>query len=220
MAGALSLLGGLGALGNLNATNSRSQGESNSNSQSGGSSGSNGYSYGGTYGTGASASAFSHQMMMEANEFNAEQARLNREWQERMSNTAYQRAMKDLRKAGLNPILAYTSGASTPTGSYASSAMGNAYTDNYSESRNTSHSSEYSFSESHSRERSELTSNIANQLASITGATADLLSSIFGSMSDEEYNRLNKVTGGAKPKNSGEAVHQFVTQPFAKRIYN
>ena len=50
--------------------------------------------------------------------YNSAEALANRKWQEHMSNTSYQRAVEDMRKAGINPILAYANGgASTPGGS-------------------------------------------------------------------------------------------------------
>lgn len=52
----------------------------------------------------------------QTNKMNVRLARENREWQERMANTAHQREMADLKAAGINPMLRHMSGAQTPAG--------------------------------------------------------------------------------------------------------
>lgn len=66
--------------------------------------------------------AFGSRSQRKANAANAREARLNRQFQERMAKNAHQYETEDLKKAGLNRILSITGGgrgAATPAGAQA-----------------------------------------------------------------------------------------------------
>lgn len=65
--------------------------------------------------------AFSASEAEKTRAFNASEAQKARDFSERMSSSAYQRAMADMKAAGLNPALAFSQGgAATPSASVAS----------------------------------------------------------------------------------------------------
>lgn len=115
----------------------------------------------------AEQNALQRSLWRESADYNAKQAQLDRDFQAYMSNTAYQRAVKDLLAAGLNPILAVGNmGASTPVGAMGQMSSASAYRANVqaqheeygssaSGSWSRSRSKSGSQSESHSKSHSE-----------------------------------------------------------------
>lgn len=65
--------------------------------------------------------AFNASEAQKERDFSSSEAQKNRDWQQEMSNSAYSRAISDLKRNGVNPyaVLSGMSSASTPVGAVA-----------------------------------------------------------------------------------------------------
>lgn len=144
--------------------------------------------------------AWNESMWERQAEFNREEAQKNRDWQEQMANTAYQRAVKDMKAAGLNPVLAATQGiaggipsgaAATVSASNMSSAQGAQATGSLLQGLSASESS------------------YSGQMESLSG-TLGLISAVIGSVSSALGN-LGSL--GDLGEAMGKAIAQIFTNP-------
>ena len=132
----------------------------------------------------AEANASARDAWENAADYNARQAQAQRAWEEYMSNTQYQRAVKDMVAAGLNPILAASNGISGAfVGSGAAASIGAADTyqaQTFADQNSASHAEGYSREGSNGSSWENSESGLATGLSllgeSISGALSGLQS--------------------------------------------
>lgn len=212
----LGLNAGLGNLSGMQSQSQAQQGSINSASSSN-YSGSQGWSNtAGLQATGMSAASAekANQMQMamtrEAMEFNAREAQIQRDWQEKMANTVYTRSVKNMIEAGINPILAASAGlsaASVGSGMSAnisapSAFMGQTFPEQNSASSSNAYGSSTQSGSSWGSEWSNSESGLATGIQQLANLTQDALNAVNSSKTLE--NLMNKYTPYIKT--AGEKV--------------
>ena len=159
------------------------------------------------------AAAFNEAMWQKQADFNAEQAQIQRDWQERMSNTQYQRAMADMEAAGLNPILAYSNGGAGVPGGAAASVGGASMTSGQGAMASGGLLGANSGSISGYQGQMEYTAGVMNLLATAFGGFATAQQA-FGAMGKAGQEMMSELTDTLQPvkyyeNEEGETVKEM-----------
>lgn len=210
-------------------------------SDSGSRSQSDSWSYGATYGSEATAKSYAEALRAHNRQqdfysqeqaYNAEQAEIQRIYNQLMASTTYQRSVEDMKKAGINPILAASFGLSADSVNSGAAAsvsspstfMGQTFADQRSASQSHSESSSWSHGEGGSQGSSSGSSwgsswqnstsglsTFLDQMSLTTQGLIDMLNS--GQVVNNAIDTFENITGEVeKAGNVTKAVSTVISE--------
>lgn len=169
----------------------------------------NGVTIGGTMGSAETAMQYNREMMETANKTAAEEAQKNRDWQKMMSDTAFQRAVEDMKKTGINPILAAGTQAPMGSGSAATTHMATGMPEQYNWGQTSG--SQWGVNNSYSY------NNFAEGISEIMETLADVIANTKDKETGKEAGKaIEKIAGTAKE--AGKTILNYIVDSIREGV--